>query len=161
MKIGPVLVTGSTGYVGGRLVPLLLSEGYRIRAMGRTLAKLAARSWARHPMVELVEADVTNLESLKSACRGCWAAYYLVHSMNPITRDFARTDRQGAENMAAAAADAEMERIIYLGRHRAHRRTAESSPGLASRSGPHSGRGTGSGHHPAGRHDTRFGQCFL
>ncbi|UCE52463.1 MAG: NAD(P)H-binding protein [Desulfobacterales bacterium] len=81
MHSGPILVTGATGYVGGRLIPALLDAGYRVRAMGRTLEKLACRPWAHHDQVELVQGDVLDLESLKKATEGCWAAYYLVHSM--------------------------------------------------------------------------------
>ncbi|MEW6264882.1 MAG: SDR family oxidoreductase [Thermodesulfobacteriota bacterium] len=115
MRLEPVLVTGATGYVGGRLVPRLLYSGHKVRAMGRSLRKLEARTWASNPLVELVEADALNLESLKKACQGCWAAYYLVHSMNPRHKDFARTDRLAALNMVQAAAEARLDRIIYLG----------------------------------------------
>ncbi|WP_373501195.1 DUF2867 domain-containing protein [Desulfococcus sp.] len=111
----PVLVIGSTGYVGGRLVPLLLESGYRVRAMGRSLSKLASRSWAQHPLFEMVQGDIQDLESMQNASRGCRAAFYLVHSMVAAGRDFARADRQGAHNMAAAAAHGGMDRIIYLG----------------------------------------------
>ena len=76
-----VLVTGSTGYVGGRLVPKMLEAGYRVRALGRSIAKLRARPWAKHPMVELAQGDVLDYESLFVATRGCQAAFYLVHSM--------------------------------------------------------------------------------
>ena len=79
----PVLVTGSTGYVGGRLVPKLLESGHRIRVMGRSLSKLKCRPWAAEPGIEMAQADVMDSESLKKAAEGCRAAFYLVHSMNP------------------------------------------------------------------------------
>ncbi|GBC63437.1 DUF2867 domain-containing protein [Desulfonema ishimotonii] len=110
-----VLVIGATGYVGGRLVPLLLASGYRVRAMGRSLKKLEGRSWAGHPLAELAEGDVLDPESLSRACEGCRAAFYLVHSMIAAGRDFVKADRVGARNMVAAAARAGLDRIIYLG----------------------------------------------
>jgi len=115
LRAQPVLVTGATGYVGGRLVPKLIEAGHRVRALGRSRRKLAARPWANHPLVELVKGDVGDLDSLRRAAQGCWAAFYLVHSMNPSTRDFAEADRRAARNMAAAAAEAGLDRIIYLG----------------------------------------------
>ena len=111
----PVLITGSTGYVGGRLIPRLIEAGHRVRAMGRSLSKLRDRPWAGHPAVELVQGDVLDAPSLSTAVSGCRAAYYLVHSMNPTVKDFARADRQGAFNMARAAAEAGLSRLIYLG----------------------------------------------
>lgn len=113
-KSKPVLVIGSTGYVGGRLVPRLLESGYRVRAMGRSLAKLACRPWAQHPLLELAEGDVLDLESLRKASRGCWAAFYLVHSMISAESQFVEADRKSAQNMVTAAAEAGMERIVYL-----------------------------------------------
>ena len=115
MSEKPVLVIGSTGYVGGRLVPLLLESGYRVRAMGRSFSKMASRSWSEHPLFEMVTGDILDIESLRTAARGCRAVFYLVHSMVAAGRDFARADSMGARNMAAAAADAGMDRIIYLG----------------------------------------------
>ncbi|MBN1102536.1 MAG: DUF2867 domain-containing protein [Deltaproteobacteria bacterium] len=115
MRSEPVLVTGSTGYVGGRLVPQLLSSGHRVKVLGRSLSKLRSRAWASDPRLEAVEADVLDLESLKRAAHGCRAAFYLVHSMDPGHKDFAEADRRAAKNMAMAAGEAGMERIIYLG----------------------------------------------
>jgi uncharacterized protein YbjT (DUF2867 family) len=115
MNTKPILVTGSTGYVGGRLIPALLDEGYRVRAMGRTLAKLSCRPWAHHDQVELVKGDVLDLDSLKKAASGCRAAYYLVHSMIAQKEKFVEADRSAARNMVQAAASAGLERIIYLG----------------------------------------------
>jgi uncharacterized protein YbjT (DUF2867 family)/uncharacterized protein YndB with AHSA1/START domain len=111
----PVLVTGATGYVGGRLVPLLLEAGHRIRVVGRSAAKLACRPWGGHPMLETAEADMLDSAALAQACRGCRAAFYLVHSMNPRHSDFEKADRRAAANMAKAAAAGALEQIIYLG----------------------------------------------
>ncbi|MFB6346210.1 MAG: NAD(P)H-binding protein, partial [bacterium] len=111
----PVLVTGATGYVGGRLVPKLLEADYRVRAVSRTLEKLEGRPWADHEMVELVEANALDRESVQQACRGCDAAYYLIHSMNPGSMDFEEADRRAARNMARAAEAEGVNRLIYLG----------------------------------------------
>jgi uncharacterized protein YbjT (DUF2867 family) len=111
----PVAVLGATGYVGSRLIPRLLAAGYQVRAIARNPEKLRSRSWAGHPLAERVAADVFDLPSLTEAVRGCQAVYYLVHSMNPGTRDFAESDRQAAENMVAATAAGGALRIIYLG----------------------------------------------
>ena len=101
--------------ITGRLVPLLLESGYRVRALGRSLAKLKARSWSGHPLFEMAEGDVLDPESLQDAASGCYAAFYLVHSMIAAGKDFVETDRRGALNMVAAAAHAGLDRIIYLG----------------------------------------------
>ncbi len=110
----PILVAGATGYIGARLIPRLLQAGYRVRALARTPAKLRDRPWARDPGIEIVQGDLLDKDSMIRACQGCQAAYYLVHSMNPTSRDFARTDREAAGNMVAAAETAGIKRIIYL-----------------------------------------------
>jgi uncharacterized protein YbjT (DUF2867 family) len=112
---GTILVTGATGYVGARLVSRLLWRGYSVRAAGRSLGRLRKRHWADHPLVELVVEDALDPGSLGKACEGCGAAYYLVHSMVPGEKDFEGTDRKAAENMARAAGEAGLSRLIYLG----------------------------------------------
>ncbi|QGY39127.1 DUF2867 domain-containing protein [Pseudodesulfovibrio cashew] len=111
----PVLVLGSTGYVGGRLVPLLLERGHRVRAAGRSVEKIRSRPWGNNPGIEVVRADMHDPDSLVEAARGCRAAFYLVHSMTRPGRDFAAQERDAAYNMVRAAAETGLERIIYLG----------------------------------------------
>ena len=108
----PIFVAGATGYIGARLVPLLLDAGYPVRALARAPEKLQNRPWAEHPKLEIVKGDVLVKASLQKALAGCRAAYYLVHSMTPGVRDFAFTDRQAARNMAEAAAAEKLEQIV-------------------------------------------------
>lgn len=114
-KIAPVLVTGATGYVGGRLVPFLLESGYPVRAMSRSVAKLRGRHWSAHPNVELVRGDMMDPASLDRATNGCSAAFYLVHAMYDGGKEFAAAERQAAMNMRAAAEKNNLNRMIYLG----------------------------------------------
>jgi len=106
-----VLVFGATGYIGTNLVPRLVREGCAVRASGRNRKVLEARNWAG---VELVEADALQPESLPGVLAGVDTAYYLVHSM-AAGRNFGSLDLQAADNFAAAAAQAGVRRIVYLG----------------------------------------------
>jgi uncharacterized protein YbjT (DUF2867 family) len=116
MKRHNILVTGATGYIGGRLVPLLLEAGHHVRCLARSPKKLEAREWADHPMVEIVEGDLSDHQSLVRALEDCSAAYYLVHSMIATGADYAKEDCRLAGNFtSAAAATPSMERILYLG----------------------------------------------
>ena len=110
MEQRPVAVTGATGYVGGRLVPMLLERGQRVRVLGRSKAKLACRPWSRNPALEIAQCDVMEKESVKKALEGCRAVYYLIHSMNPKEKDFAEADRKAARNMYEAAGSSGIER---------------------------------------------------
>ncbi len=106
-----ILLTGATGYIGGRLLPLLERRGLRLRCLARRPENLRLRVAGT---TELVAGDVLDPESLPSAFEGADTAYYLIHSMG-ATRDFGRDDRQGAANFAAAARKAGVRRIVYLG----------------------------------------------
>jgi len=109
---GKPLVTGATGYIGGRLIQRLVETGIRPRALARDPARLIGRPWAE--AVDVVPGDVLRYESLVPALQGISTAYYLVHSMRS-GRDFRERDLQGAINFARAATAAGIERIIYLG----------------------------------------------
>jgi uncharacterized protein YbjT (DUF2867 family) len=111
----PILVTGATGYVGGRLVSRLLEAGHRVRCLARAAGKLAARSWASDPRVEIAEADLRDEARIAAAMSGCGAAYYLVHSMVSTGARYAEEDRRMALGFARAAERAGLGRIIYLG----------------------------------------------
>ena len=105
-----VLVTGASGYVGGRLVRLLVERGYSVRAMARQPSVLGAKT---DPSVEVVSGDVLDRSSLDAALAGVDAAYYLVHSMGSAS--FEEADRKGAANFGEAAKAAGVGRIIYVG----------------------------------------------
>jgi uncharacterized protein YbjT (DUF2867 family) len=110
----PVLVTGATGYIGGRLVPRLLERGYRVRCLVRDRRKIESRPWGGHPGLEIVEGDAANSEALASAMNGCGVAYYLIHSMIAAGESYREMDRSLATTFAASASAARLERIIYL-----------------------------------------------
>lgn len=109
---GPVLVTGATGYVGGRLVPELARRGYRVRAVARAGAPAYRAKW---PEAEWVEADALKPETLDRALAGVDTAYYLIHSLMLSARRFAAADLEAARNFRLAAARQRVRRVIYLG----------------------------------------------
>ena len=113
-----VLLTGATGYIGGRLLPALERSGRRVRCLVREPGRLHRAA----PTTEVVRGDCLDPATLNAAMAGVESAYYLVHSMT-ARADFAAADRQAAENFGRAAARAGVRRIIYLG-------------GLADTSGP-------------------------
>jgi uncharacterized protein YbjT (DUF2867 family) len=110
-----VAVTGATGYIGGRLVTRLLDAGYRVRCLARSPRKLGDRPFACDTRVEIVTCDVEDQVATTEALRGCRSAYYLVHSMLAAGPAYAEVDRRIASSFSSAAAEAEIERIIYLG----------------------------------------------
>jgi uncharacterized protein YbjT (DUF2867 family) len=109
-RTGTILLTGATGYVGGRLLRLLERGGERVRCLARTpeaLTRLGANT-------EVAKGDVLDLQSIRAAMRGVDTAYYLVHSMGS-SGSFEREDRIAAQNFATVAREAGVRRIVYLG----------------------------------------------
>lgn len=107
-----ILVTGATGYIGGRLVPELLAAGHQVRCLARTPSKLDDQDW--HDRVEVVQGDVTDPASLGPTMAGVDVAYFLVHSMGG-EGSFDEADRRAARCFRDAAAAAGIGRIVYLG----------------------------------------------
>ncbi|HSN69806.1 MAG TPA: NAD(P)H-binding protein, partial [Thermoanaerobaculia bacterium] len=149
-----LLVTGATGYVGGRLIPQLLAAGHTVRVMVRNAGRIAGRSWL--PAVEVAVGDLLDRDATARALDGVDQAYYLVHSM--LAPEFEEIDRRAAETFAAAALPS-LTRTIYLGgplprgtRQSEHLRSraevgailARSLPVLEFRAGPIVGSGSAS-----------------
>ena len=107
-----VVVTGATGYVGGRLVPGLIEAGHSVRCVARRPEELSDRSWKDE--VEIIQADLTKPDDVAKALDGATAAYYLLHSMSS-SDDFAEVESDMAAQFAATAEDKSLRQIIYLG----------------------------------------------
>ena len=108
------LVTGVTGYIGGRLVPKLLAKGYQVRVLSRDTNRLQGRPWINR--VEVIEADVLDPNSLPEALRNVDVAYYMIHSMSgKSSSKFHQRDLQAAKNFSKTAQQENVDRIIYLG----------------------------------------------
>jgi uncharacterized protein YbjT (DUF2867 family) len=110
--IGKILVTGATGYIGGRLVPELLDRGYDVRVMVRAFSREHEERW---PGVEVVTGDALDPDSLIAALEGVHTAYYLIHSLLHGPREFEHLDIKAAANFREAADHNRVSRIIYLG----------------------------------------------
>jgi uncharacterized protein YbjT (DUF2867 family) len=122
------LVTGATGYVGGRLIPRLLDSGHQVRALARTPDKLDDVPW-RH-RVDVVDGDLGDVGSLTAAFTDVEVVYYLVHSMGSA-RDFVAEEDRAAANVVTAGRRSGVGRLVYLGG--LHPADAQLSPHLASR----------------------------
>ena len=107
-----ILVTGATGYIGGRLVPRLIDLGHNVRVLVRSQARAFARPWAGQ--VEIIVGDARDSPSLAEALDGVDTAYYLIHSMTSGD-DFHALDIEAARTFGKAAGDAGVRRIIYVG----------------------------------------------
>lgn len=109
-KSETVLVTGATGYIGGRLVPALVEKGYRVRVLVRDASRIEGRPWADD--VEVFVGDLLKPDTLERALDGVRAAYYLVHSMYG-GKGFMERDRESARNFVRAGSS--LRHVIYLG----------------------------------------------
>ena len=108
-----ILVIGSSGYIGSKLVPRLLEQGYHVRCLVRDQNRLAAYAWSGS--VEVMVGDVLDATSLDPAFQQVSVIYYLVHSMSNPTGDFSELDRQAARNVGDVARRFGVDRIVYLG----------------------------------------------
>ena len=106
------LVTGATGYIGGRLVPRLLEAGFSVRVLVRNADKLKDVPW--RPQVDIVEGNLLDGEIVTEACKNIDVLYYLVHAMGE-KGDFESKEITGAHNVARAAKEGGVKRIVYLG----------------------------------------------
>lgn len=111
-QLGRILVTGASGYIGGRLIPELLARGYKVRIMVRAVSPQYKLNW---PDAEVVLADALKPDSLKIALEGIDTAYYLIHSLRLGPEKFAQADIAAASNFRKAAEEQRVKRIIYLG----------------------------------------------
>jgi uncharacterized protein YbjT (DUF2867 family) len=109
--MGVCLVTGATGYIGGRLVPRLIESGHSVRCLSRTPRTLRDIPWAAQS--EIVAGDLLDGRSTRAALDGVDVAYYLVHSLG--SPSFEDTDRRAAATFASNAAAAGVRRVVYLG----------------------------------------------
>ena len=107
-----ILVTGATGYVGSKLVPVLVSAGHEVRCMVRNPSAAKADEL---PAGTLVQGDALDAGSLPSALEGIDVAYYLIHSMGGNEAGFEERDLRAARNFATAAKQAGVQRLIFLG----------------------------------------------
>jgi uncharacterized protein YbjT (DUF2867 family) len=107
-----ILVTGATGYIGGRLIPRLLDSGYSVRCMVRDSTRLQGRPWLSD--VEVVKGDVLASQSLEASLQSVEVAYYLIHSLS-AGNDFSERDVIAAQAFSQACFQAGVKRIIYLG----------------------------------------------
>ena len=124
------LVTGATGYVGGRLVPELLAAGHRVRVLVRDPARVKDAPWRDE--VEIVAGDASSVDDLRHAMEGIEVAYYLMHSIQQ-GRDLEQAETQVAHAFADAAREARIDRIVYLGGLASGLEQAAMSPHMRSR----------------------------
>jgi nucleoside-diphosphate-sugar epimerase len=106
------LVTGATGYIGGRLIAQLLDAGYRVRVLARNPQRLRNHPWINQ--VEVIEGDANDTASLDKALNGVAVAYYLLHALL-VKGDFEQLERKMAKDFGTAAKHNGVGKIIYLG----------------------------------------------
>lgn len=110
-----VLVCGATGYVGGRLVRLLIEEGYSVTCLVRSPEKLTKFSWGDDPKLTVVAGELEDEEAVRESLTGVDVAYYLVHSMKSAKGEYSERDRELAESFRRCIEESSCKRVVYLG----------------------------------------------
>ncbi|WP_308992213.1 SDR family oxidoreductase [Mariniflexile litorale] len=108
-----ILVTGSTGYIGKRLIPILINEGHHVVCAVRDRLR-TEKTYLEEPLIEIIEADFLKPETLNSIPKDVDVAYYLIHSMSNTSKDFEALESQCAKNFKAYFEDATLKQVIYL-----------------------------------------------
>lgn len=127
-----ILVTGASGYVGGRLITELISAGFKVRAISRNIDSLRRFDWKDD--VELVQADLSDPDGVAGIMQGVDIAYYLVHSMRDKDQDFEQVEQRTAQIFADAADAAQVKQIVYLsGLHPRKKKLQDLSKHMRSR----------------------------
>lgn len=111
-----ILLTGSTGYIGRRLLPALLADGHEIVCLVRDQRRFDWDDFSKEELkkISVVEGDLANASSLKAAPKDFDVAYYLVHSMSSSYKDFSRIESESAKNFVALVDRSTAKQIIYL-----------------------------------------------
>ena len=109
-----ILITGTTGYIGKRLIPLLLNENHEIICVVRDKLRIES-SYLNEDNIEVIEADFLDLNSLKNIPKDIDFAYYLIHSMSNSSKDFEEMEERCAKNFKTYFETTHVQQVIYLG----------------------------------------------
>jgi uncharacterized protein YbjT (DUF2867 family) len=136
-----ILLTGATGYIGKRLLPLLIEEGHKVVCSVRDIKRFPSDGIYKHPNISLFEIDFLNGNSSSDSIRDIDVAYYLIHSMNSGIKNFEKLEALSANNFVSVVQQTSVKQIIFLGgiankellsRHLASRKNVEA---ILSKSG--------------------------
>src|SRR5690606_15522267 len=109
-----ILVTGATGYIGKRLIPMLINDGHTVFCAVRDKQR-ADKNYLDEPLIDIVEADFLKPETLNTIPKNIDVAYYLIHSMSNASKDFEALELECAQNFKSYLENIDVKQVIYLG----------------------------------------------